>query len=217
MSNKAYDFRSIVYFDSNKQEKMYTVFYGLSDKNTKIINQKIQGIPGARSQLKPQYLMFSDNKNQMFIRDVIEQKEYILKDNIPEMKWELQKDKKKIGNKELSKAYTEFRGRKYTVWYDPDFKISIAPWKFNGLPGLVYKIHDDLDQISWELTTIKETSEPLENPFSEAMKKEAISYKNYPKLRYGLSERMKKLLKNNPDNKMVEQERNGLEIKFEWE
>ncbi len=36
-------------------------------------------------------------------------------------------------------------------------------------------------------------------------------------LRYGLSPELKLMLSANPDNKMTEQERNGLEIKFEWE
>lgn len=217
LANKAYDFNSVVYFNSQNQQKVYTVYYGLTDENTRIIDKNKEGIQGTRSKLKPQFIMLSDQKNNALIKDVIEQKEYILKDDISPMKWTFHKENKKVGDKILSKATTSFRGRQYTAWYDPAFKTHIAPWKFNSLPGLVYEIQDDLNQVSWQLKAIKETKEPIENPFSDDMKESAIPYTQYPELRYGLSERMKELIKNNPDNTMVEQERNGLETKFEWE
>ena len=32
---------------------------------------------------------------------------------------------------------TEFKGRKWTVWYSAEIPISDGPWKINGLPGLI--------------------------------------------------------------------------------
>ncbi|PQA92507.1 GLPGLI family protein [Chryseobacterium piscicola] len=216
-SNKSYTFKSEVYYNNIKKNKLFKIFYGINDDNTKIINPYIQGIPAVRSKIISTYILYSANDSISLIKDVIEKKEYILKDKIPKIKWKKRSLRKKINNLTLNSATAEFRGRIYTIWYDANSKICLAPWKFNNVPGLVYEIYDDRKMIFWNLTDLKTTDEEITNPFTDEMKASAIDYKNYPKIRFGLSERMKEMLKNDPSNKMTEQKRDGLEIKFEWE
>lgn len=35
-------------------------------------------------------------------------------------------------------ATTQFRGLTYTAWFALDIPINEGPWKFHGLPGLIW-------------------------------------------------------------------------------
>lgn len=84
------------------------------------------------------------------------------------------------------------------------------------MPGLVYEASDDTESFRWELKSFKTSKDEIKNPFLNITDK-VLSYKEYPKLRYGLSQELMDALKQNPNNKTFEQERNSLEKKFEWE
>ena len=191
----------------NKDVKLYTVDYGLNEKSS---SQYVV------SRLKHQYKQYSDSKTNIYIDDIIQDKQSFFVDKKPVMKWTLTKDVKINDKIKLKKATTSFRGRNYTIWYDDKVKISQGPWKFYNVPGLVYEAYDDNKDFSWKLLLFSKEDEAVKNPFQDS-KIEFKDYNEYPKLRYGLSPELKLLLSANPDNKMTEQERNGLEIKFEWE
>lgn len=63
--------------------------------------------------------------------------------------WVFQKGTKKIGNYLCKNAVTSFRGRNYSVWYSEEIPIPIGPWKFHGLPGLIFEIKDDSGEVSF--------------------------------------------------------------------
>lgn len=81
-------------------------------------------------------------------------KKFAVEEPLPEMKWELLEEKKKIGNYSCEKAKTVFRGRMYEVWYTPEIPLSSGPWKFNGLPGLVLSARDIQGIYSWEAISV---------------------------------------------------------------
>lgn len=56
----------------------------------------------------------------------------------PKMDWKILDDSVKIilGHK-CQMAETSFRGRYWKVWFTFDIPLSIGPWKFGGLPGLI--------------------------------------------------------------------------------
>ena len=81
-------------------------------------------------------------------------KKFAVEEPLPEMKWELLEEKKKIGNYNCEKAKTVFRGRMYEVWYTPEIPLSSGPWKFNGLPGLVLSARDIQGIYSWEAISV---------------------------------------------------------------
>ncbi len=47
-------------------------------------------------------------------------------------------------------AETEFRGRKYRVWYTLEIPYSYGPWKLGGLPGLILKAEDSDKLFCWK-------------------------------------------------------------------
>lgn len=132
------------------------------------------------------------------------------------MDWKILNENKEINNVKLTKAIGSFRGRDYEIWFDNKAAIKFGPWKFNNLPGMIYEVNDKAGNYKWILKKTEKIKEPIMSPFKE-YKGEVLPYKDYPKLKYGLSPELEAELKKNPYNKMIEQERTGLEIKFEWE
>ncbi|MDN3709027.1 GLPGLI family protein, partial [Myroides ceti] len=70
---------------------------------------------------------------EYLFEDMVLKNKFAVEESLPEMKWELLEEKKRIGNYNCEKAKTVFRGRMYEVWYTPEIPLSSGPWKFNGL------------------------------------------------------------------------------------
>ncbi|NGP75839.1 GLPGLI family protein [Balneolaceae bacterium YR4-1] len=64
-------------------------------------------------------------------------------ENSGTINWNIINEFKQIGKFNVKKATTSFRGRNYEVWFTPDIPISIGPWKFHGLPGLILEVKDE--------------------------------------------------------------------------
>lgn len=208
-TNKYHVFPAILESNSQQKVKLYKVNFGikedLKEKSTFVVTSK----------KKFQYKLFSQKSNKLFIEDLIQDKPYLLEDNLPEFKWQLLNEKKVVKNVILYKATTNFRGRDYIIWYDKNIKTYYGPWKFNNVPGLVYEVFEKTGFFKWEMVSYVNSTTDIADPF--LTKEKFLDYKNYPKLRYGLSPELVEALKKNPNNNIFEQEKNGLEIKFEWE
>jgi GLPGLI family protein len=79
---------------------------------------------------------------------------YCYLDPVVQPKWKLEEDTLTILNQLCQRATTTFKGRDYTAWFAPDIPISLGPWLFTGLPGLILRIHDSKNQISFDATEI---------------------------------------------------------------
>ena len=108
-----------------------------------------------------QQFIFTDFKKNMIFS-----KEYLTEDNgnsyreiqVYEpisVRWRFQNEIKKIDNYLCKKAITHFRGRNYTAWYSEDIPIFQGPWKFHGLPGLLFELIDDSGDVSFFLEKIE--------------------------------------------------------------
>ena len=211
MINRKFNFPATLKADQSGT-KLYHVKFGIENSgllqngNEMIVFQK-----GTQD-----YFLFVDNKKTTYIVDQISNHEYCFKDNFDEFKWNFSNETKLIDNKSLKKATAVFRGRKYTIWYDDKSNVKAGPWKFNNLPGLVYQAYDENENFEWTLKSANKLEGKIENPFTN-FDGTFKSYKEYPKLRYGLSSKLQEDLKSNPYNTITEQPRNALEIIFEWE
>lgn len=77
-----------------------------------------------------------------------------------EIEWKLHNETKDYQSYKLQKATTTFGGRNWTAWYSPDVPLQEGPYKFRGLPGLIFEIYDDENIFSYHLiknTNLKET------------------------------------------------------------
>lgn len=213
-TNTNYTFDCEVLYNAKTSEKLYTAYFGLTNQNTSPINDKSEMIAGYKSKGKSQYQYFSKENSNALIWEEINNNNYVFSDDVPKFVWKNYPDTKTLNGVVLHKATTEFRGRFYTAWYKPGNELAIAPWKFEGLPGLVYEIYDEKQEFSWTLKSINELKENFENPFKDVESDVIVSMKEYPRIRFGA------LLKKSPFTGTIvtmKQVRNGLEMKFEWE
>jgi GLPGLI family protein len=193
---------------------LYTVRYGISEAHLKAINPKENILSTYKSNVKSNYIIYSKSTPEMYIWDNIRGNNFVFFDDVKPMKWEKESETKEVNQKVLSKATTKFRGRTYIAWYDAKAGLALSPWKFNGIDGLVYEMYDENRRFSWELKSIENlsTTTPI-NPFIKITTSEMQAFRSYPDLKYGIVY--------NPNEfgvfLAVKQERNGLEIQFEWE
>ena len=84
------------------------------------------------------YLYWNLSAGKISVYTSVFGSKYIVEEDVPEIEWEVKEDSvQTIIGYECHKAVTKFRGREWTVWYAEDIPVSLGPWKFGGLPGIV--------------------------------------------------------------------------------
>lgn len=163
--------------------------------------------------------LITDLKNDSLIsKEKINSDMYVVSENVPKINWKLDIEiTKKIDSFMCYKATTTFRGRNYTAWYILEYPIQMGPWKFNGLPGLIMEIYDDTNRYYWGVTKINFTNKEVIFP-NEINLFQKIDLKKYVELRYDrIMDNIDSRLPRGTVIQTIKPERNGVEIKFEWE
>lgn len=93
----------------------------------------------------------------------------------PLMDWQIKNDTTVISGIVVQKAITSFGGRQWIAWFAPSVAISDGPYKFSGLPGLIFSIYDREKYWVFELIRIREVSKVLDLNFSNIQPKEIES------------------------------------------
>jgi GLPGLI family protein len=65
--------------------------------------------------------------------------------------WSLSNETKKEGEYLLQKATTNFGGRKWIAWFTQEITINEGPYKFRGLPGIIFQVEDDNKSFTFHL------------------------------------------------------------------
>lgn len=126
-------------------------------------------------------------------------------------KWQLINEKKDINGFECFKALANFRGRTWEAWYCPKIAVNYGPWKFWGLPGLIFEVYDTNKIYNFYLTKIeKELDIDIEYP---------NQYKLITLKELVLNEQQEGVLENLDRNVKVEINfvRKSPELIYEWE
>lgn len=89
------------------------------------------------------------------------------------MEWKLEEETKTSGQYTLQKATTHFGGRDWTAWFSKDINISEGPYKFRGLPGMIFEIKDSKDNFIFKLSK----SQKLEKTYDTSDFLEVFSVK----------------------------------------
>ncbi len=69
--------------------------------------------------------------------------------------WQICGDTATISGYKAQKATCNFGGRSWIAWFSPEIPYNDGPYKFNGLPGLVVKVHDTRNHYVFELLFIR--------------------------------------------------------------
>jgi len=75
--------------------------------------------------------------------------------DLPKFKWRLLPETKTYLGYKLKKANLDYKGRHYTAWYAPSVPVSDGPYKFYGLPGLIFEIKDEKGEYIFKLVGIE--------------------------------------------------------------
>jgi GLPGLI family protein len=104
------------------------------------------------------YYINYPKKGILMVRTALIDTEYEYQEPINQFEWQIIADQSEtILGYECIKATTSFRGRKFEVWFTLSIPISLGPWKFSGLPGLILKAKDTNGLFTWEAMGMTQT------------------------------------------------------------
>lgn len=148
-----------------------------------------------RSYSERKDVLFKDFKQNHFEYNTITfKKEVFVREKLGEMEWTLTDQDTTFLDFPCKIATTTYKGRKWTVFFTDQLNFNAAPWKFNGLPGVVlYAISDD-KVYSFSAVSIKTHAETLtiENPFGKKEQAKMLSWEEYKKEFYAILKKMVK-------------------------
>lgn len=80
---------------------------------------------------------------------------------IENLAWKILQNKLKIGDFDCQRAELVYGGRKWIAWFTQEIPLQDGPYVFNGLPGLIIKISDELSDYRFELIKIKKDTHQI--------------------------------------------------------
>lgn len=92
---------------------------------------------------------------------------FIYEEELDLFDWKLTNINDTIAGYFAQQATADFGGRNWIAWFSPEIPINDGPYKFNGLPGLIVRIHDTRMHYHFELSTIEKPNEPVDIELSE--------------------------------------------------
>ena len=155
--------RENMILDINPEEvKFYPYFFAENDSINKLKNISSSGWDDLLPVVKRNR---NTNKNTSYI---------LLNDLFSiqtedKINWKLSNETKSVTNYKLQKATTTFGGRNWTAWFNTEINLNEGPYKFRGLPGLIFEIADEKNNFSfilvksYQLKSTYNTSEFLES------------------------------------------------------
>ncbi len=144
-------------------------FYGKDLATTDSLNKKF-GMNSSYTDMTGQVVKRKINSfdNENFIN--IKNGYYTFK-TTDKINWTIADETKKVENYSLQKATAKFGGRNWTAWFCKDIPFNEGPFKFRGLPGLIFELSDAKKNFMYtlvksrKLTEIPSTSDFLESSF----------------------------------------------------
>lgn len=141
--------------DINSQ---YVKFYGRNLLIADSLNRKFGNMDNKHIDMTGQIVKrkISTSENENFIN--IKFGYYSFKTN-DKMIWKISNETKQVQNYTLQKATTKFGGRNWIAWFNKDIPFNEGPFKFSGLPGLVFEISDINKNFIYQLIKSQELHE----------------------------------------------------------
>lgn len=131
----------------------------------------------------------------------------IIRDSLPNIKWEITSESKEILNFQCQKAIGKYKCREYVVWFTKEIPLSIGPWHLNGLPGAILEakaVDHYFEFIAISAEKVKDNSNSIKskkNNFNDI--NETLSFNEYlDKLEEGSIALSKKIINNISENKI---------------
>ena len=89
---------------------------------------------------------------------------FVYTENLNPIQWQIGEATDTVCGYECMTAVGDYGGRRWQVWFTPDIPVTMGPWKFSGLPGLIMKAAD-LDGVhSFEAIGFRKGLMPVYKP-----------------------------------------------------
>ncbi len=82
-------------------------------------------------------------------------------ENLELFNWKLCDETDSIKGYKAQKATCDFGGRSWVAWFSPEIPYNDGPYKFNGLPGLIFNVADTRNHYVFELESIEKPSKKV--------------------------------------------------------
>ncbi|MCU7617075.1 GLPGLI family protein [Chryseobacterium sp. PBS4-4] len=130
--------------------KNETKFYGRDLLISDSINKKFGNIESKHIDMTGQIVKRKTGSptNENFLNIKFDYYTYSTTDPIH---WEIDKETKKFNDYIVQRATADFGGRHWIAWFSTDVPLNEGPYKFTGLPGLVFEIYDDKNNFIYKL------------------------------------------------------------------
>ena len=131
-------------------DKNFVKFYDYKFLEMDSINKKFGGNNNRTNTMSDQLLIRkrNSNENKTFHDNNFD---YFVLNSKDKMNWKVTKENKKLENYKLQKATTNFGGREWTAWFSPEIPFQEGPYKFAGLPGLIFELNDKENEFTYKL------------------------------------------------------------------
>lgn len=145
----------------------FTDFYGLKNDSIAEVHSHLNSIKAKEfnerlsifKEIKFEKNIFTnitDNKI-LFQSNVVPRFNYEYELEIPKLEWKIEQEINEILGYNVQKATVAYGGRNWIAWFTPEIPIQYGPYVFNGLPGLIVKLHDDKNNFTFLLNAIDKT------------------------------------------------------------
>lgn len=141
----------------------------------------------------PFYLVIKTNGESTEHYETIGSDAYMVKENLNH-NWKLIKQDTIMNGYVCKKATVNYAGRDWSAWYNPDIPITVGPYKFHGLPGLVMMLTDSENVFSFIVNEVKKGDFPFDSKTENYFVKdggkpfESIEVEEFYKIRKKFSE-----------------------------
>lgn len=140
---------------------------------------------GKKKTLEENILIDKIKNNEIVQRTAGSTQKYQYEEPCPELNWEILEGDTIIAGYKCNKAKTSLFGRDYIAWYSPEINLPYGPYKFSGLPGLIFRVTDTNNHFDFLLDGFEKTDrftpiylwkKDIENASRDKVRK---IYKNY--------------------------------------
>lgn len=124
-------------------------FYGRNLITTDSLNKKFgmnSDYTDMSGQIVKRKINSFDNENFINIKNG-----YYSFKTTDKINWTISNETRKAENYTLQKATTRFGGRAWTAWFCKDIPFNEGPFKFRGLPGLIFELSDTKNNFIYHL------------------------------------------------------------------
>lgn len=140
-NDKQFDIQKLLI--GKRVSKTYSYLLFQNDSIRTILENQNLNFPSPPSGASSAEIIRNNKTGNLKIRHRSDETVFCYEEMKTDLGWVILNEKKTIENYNCQRAVLTFRGRKYEAWFTKEIPISLGPFKFHGLPGLILEINDE--------------------------------------------------------------------------